>query len=110
MREPAAPSEFEPVKGTVTNELAPLTAEVGAAWPVSPMPMLGGGRWSKLAARAVADRALNATQVRILAAVGIYADRKGDAWPSQETLATVVGVHRATVCRAIKRLRELGYL
>jgi DNA-binding MarR family transcriptional regulator len=69
-----------------------------------------GGRWSKLAARAVADRSLTATHVRILAVIGIYAGRDGIAWPSQDTIAMVVGINRATVCRAIKRLRERGYL
>jgi DNA-binding MarR family transcriptional regulator len=69
-----------------------------------------GGRWAKLAARAVADRSLTATHVRILAVIGIYADRDGVAWPSQDTIATVIGINRATVCRAIKRLREHGYL
>jgi predicted transcriptional regulator len=48
--------------------------------------------------------------VRILAVIGIYASRDGIAWPSQDTIATVVGINRATVCRAIKRLREHGYL
>lgn len=68
------------------------------------------GRWSKLAARAVADRSLSAIQVRVLAAIGIFGGPDGTAWPSQETIAAVIGIHRETVCRAIKRLRELGYL
>lgn len=69
-----------------------------------------GGRWSKVAARAAVDRNLTATQVRILAVIGIYAGPDGIAWPSQETIAFGIGVDRATVCRAVKRLRELGYL
>lgn len=69
-----------------------------------------GERWAKLAARAVADRCLTATDVRVLAAIGIYAGRDGTAWPSQETIGTVVGIDRATVCRAVKRLRQGGYL
>jgi DNA-binding MarR family transcriptional regulator len=68
------------------------------------------GRWSKLSARAVVDRALTATFVRVLAHLAIYADRFGVAWPSQETIADELGINRATVCRAIKRLRDLGYL
>ncbi|WP_170303551.1 helix-turn-helix domain-containing protein [Reyranella soli] len=36
----------------------------------------------------------------------IHADRFGVAWPSQEKIATVLGVNRATVCRGIKRLRS----
>ncbi len=73
-------------------------------------PMDKGGRWAKLAARAVADRNMTATHVRVLACLGIYAGPDGVAWPSQETMALVVGVNRATVCRAIKRAVALGYL
>ena len=69
-----------------------------------------GGRWAKLAARAVADRNMTATGVRVLACLGIYAGPDGVAWPSQETMAMVVGVDRATVCRVLKRAMELGYL
>ena len=72
--------------------------------------MAKGERWAKLAARAVADRSLTATHVRVLAVIGIYAGRDGTAWPSQETIAAVIGVNRATVCRAIKRLLAGGYL
>ena len=72
--------------------------------------MAKGERWAKLAARAVADRGLTATHVRVLAVIGIYAGRDGTAWPSQETIAAVIGVNRATVCRAIKRLLAGGYL
>ena len=99
MREPAQPTEPETEVGLDTT-----FSDHGAALAAA------GGRWSKLAARAVADRDLSATVVRVLAAIGIYAGRDGAAWPSQETIAGVIGIHRATVCRAIKRLRERGYL
>jgi predicted transcriptional regulator len=68
------------------------------------------GRWSKVAARAVVDRSLTATDVRVLAVIGIYADHEGIAWPSQETIAMAIGINRETVCKAIKRLRGGGYL
>jgi predicted transcriptional regulator len=48
--------------------------------------------------------------VRLLGAVGIYANRDGVAWPSQETLAFLLGITRETVCRYVKDLRERGYL
>jgi hypothetical protein len=69
-----------------------------------------GERWAKLAARAVVDRNLRALDVRVLAAIGVYAGRDGTAWPSQETIAWALGIERATVCRSIKRLRTGGYL
>src|SRR5215831_10249392 len=71
---------------------------------------LSEGRWAKLSARAVVDRGLTAIHLRVLAYLGTHADRLGVAWPSQETIATALGINRATVCRAIKRLRDLGYL
>jgi Helix-turn-helix domain len=111
MKTPAQPSGFDPVIGTVTTNVR--EAGVGLNAPTSDKGACltaAGGRWSKLAARAVADRDLSATVVRVLAAIGIYAGRDGVAWPSQETIAGIIGIHRATVCRAIKRLRERGYL
>jgi DNA-binding MarR family transcriptional regulator len=69
-----------------------------------------GERWAKLAARAVVDPALKPLDVRVLACIGIYAGREGTAWPSQQTIADMLGVERATVCRCIKRLRAAGYL
>ena len=69
-----------------------------------------GERWAKVAARAVVDRNLKALDVRVLACIGIYAGREGTAWPAQETIARSLGIERATVCRAIRRLREGGYL
>jgi hypothetical protein len=68
------------------------------------------GRWAKLSARAIVDRALTATCVRVLGYLAIHADRRGVAWPSQEKVAAALGINRVTVCRAIKRLRDLGYL
>ncbi len=69
-----------------------------------------GERWSRLSARAVVDRNLTATDVRVLAAIGIYAGRDGIAWPSQETVAGNAGIDRSTACRAVKRLLAGGYL
>src|SRR5262245_59018103 len=95
MREPVEPAEIDPVNGTVLKGGNETVSE---------------GRWAKVAARAIADRALTATYVRVLAALAIFADREGVAWPSQETIALLIGISRSTVCRAIKRLRDLGYL
>ena len=68
------------------------------------------GRWAKLAARAITDRSLTATYVRVLGALAIHADENAIAWPSQERIASLIGITRPTVCRAIRRLRDLGYL
>jgi Helix-turn-helix domain len=68
------------------------------------------GRWSKLSARALADRSLTATDVCVLAVIATYASRDGIAWPSQETIASILDVRRETTNRAVKRLRASGYL
>lgn len=95
MRQAAEPTELDPVIGTVSN---------------SSHLCLSEGRWAKLSAPAIVDRRLTATYVRVLGHLAIHADRLGIAWPSQETIAAALGINRATVCRAIKRLRNLGYL
>ena len=69
-----------------------------------------GERWAKLAARAVVDPNLTDAWVRVLAVIGIYAGPDGVAWPSQQTIGTMVGLNRSTVCRHLKRLREGGYM
>jgi len=69
-----------------------------------------GGRWSKLSARALADRSLTAIDVCVLAVIATYANRDGIAWPSQETIASILNVRRETTNRAVKRLRSSGYL
>jgi DNA-binding Lrp family transcriptional regulator len=95
MMEAVKLAELDPVIGTASTGRHESVSE---------------GRWAKLSARAVADRALTATYVRVLAYLAIHADRLGVAWPSQERIAIALGINRATVCRAIKRLRDRGYL
>ena len=103
MRVPPQPAELEAVIFTAPNRDNALRGGQASLSATE-------GRWAKLSARAVADRALTATYVRVLALLAIHANRLGVAWPSQETIAAALGINRATVCRAIKRLRDLGYL
>jgi hypothetical protein len=111
MREAAQSTELNCVIGTVPKNAGESGGGSNARASNDGTSLAAaGGRWSKLAARAIADRDLSATVLRVLAAIGIYASRDGTAWPSQETIAGIIGIHRATVCRAIKRLRERGYL
>ena len=107
MRQPPESIELGSVIGTVSssgNDDIAVGHDVEAISPVK------GGRWAKLSACAIADRRLTATYVRVLAYLAIHADRVGTAWPSQERIATALGIDRATVCRGIKRLHDLGYL
>ncbi len=56
-------------------------------------------------------RLLSPVQRCIFVALTTYAGRFTDeCWPSEERLASIVGVHRVTVSKAIARLEELGYL
>src|SRR4029079_4823950 len=92
MREPSGPAEPDTVIGRVKNDggsgesSRPMGVEKGT------FGLATSGRWSKLSARAIADRPRSATVLRVLAAIGIYASREGIAWPSQDTIATVAGI------------------
>jgi DNA-binding MarR family transcriptional regulator len=48
--------------------------------------------------------------VDVLAAIKATADRDGISWVAQSEIATMARCHRATVIRAIKRLRGAGYI
>ncbi|MGB8964816.1 MAG: helix-turn-helix domain-containing protein [Candidatus Cybelea sp.] len=52
----------------------------------------------------------NATARDALAVIASYADKNGYAWPSEETLAYILGVHKRTVIRAINQLVAAGIL
>ena len=66
---------------------------------------------SIIPARAVMDRSLTPTQLRVLCAVGIHTNRLGGGvWTSVNTLADEAGVSRSTVQRACRELEASGYL
>ncbi len=67
-------------------------------------------RYSIFAARAVFDLSLSATEVRVLAALGTYADDEGWCFPHQATLAERISVTRQTISTAIKKLVDKGYV
>ncbi len=71
---------------------------------------MSGPRYSIFAARAVFDLDLTGTEVRVLAALGTYADQEGWCHPAQTTLATRLGVTRQTISATIKKLVAKGYV
>lgn len=70
------------------------------------MPML-----SIIPARAVMDRDLSESYLRVLCAIGMHTDRLGgNVWASVSTLASECGFSERTVQRAIAKLIEMGYV
>lgn len=69
-----------------------------------------GSRYAVTPSSAAFDTRLTATDHRVLAALGTYADAHGRCFPSQGTLARRLGVARCTVSRSIARLVECGHL
>ena len=67
-------------------------------------------RFSITPAAAAADKDLQDTVYRTLAVIGMYGDRNGWCWPSQQTIADIRGVTRKTINLHIKELTERGYL
>lgn len=70
-----------------------------------------GPKFAILPARAVYDENLGHAEMRVLAALGTYADVNGSCWPSIRTLAKRLGhKNRRTTQRHIRKLQELGYI
>lgn len=67
-------------------------------------------RYSIFAASAVFDERLGANDVRVLAALGTYADNQGWCFPNQGTLAEKIGCTRQTIAAAMGRLVDCGYV
>ena len=71
---------------------------------------MSNARYSIISARAVFDQRLSSSEVRVLNALGTYADGEGWCFPNQTTLAERLGLSRQFVCGAIKRLVSCGYV
>lgn len=60
--------------------------------------------------RALADRRLKITELRILMGLGHYANRAGVCWPSMKTLSEITGIGDSDIAKSIPKLLELGYM
>lgn len=68
------------------------------------------GHFARLPAAAVYDPSVSAATLRILAALGVYANQDGLCFPSTTTLARRLGLSRQGVQYHIKKLDRLGYI
>lgn len=67
-------------------------------------------RLSVIPARAIEDDRLSKGDLKVLNALGVYADKEGWSFPSQKTLADKINMTRMSVSRAIKKLCDYGYI
>lgn len=68
------------------------------------------GTLSIIQAAAIDDRRMGASALRVLVALGTYADSDGWCWPKQRQLAARIGVTRQAVSRALLELESYGYI
>jgi hypothetical protein len=59
---------------------------------------------------AIMDTELTHTQLRVLAAIGSFTNRKQTAYPSRATIADMLGIAKETVSRCISVLNRKGYI
>jgi len=75
------------------------------------MPRSGrSGTLSIIQAVAIDDCRVGAAELRVLVALGTYADAEGWCWPKQKQLAVRIGVTRQAVSKALRDLAEHGYI
>ena len=67
-------------------------------------------KYATLPRKAVMDKQLRNTDVRVLAALCSYTNRAGLCWVSQLRLSEDIGIARQNVNRSIVRLKKLDYL
>lgn len=73
-------------------------------------PRLKPRTYATITAHAIGDRQLKARHWNVLAAITLFADVSGAAWPSQVTLAVLTGLSRQRVNATIRDLCLWGYL
>ena len=67
-------------------------------------------RYSIIPARAMQDERLNGAAYKVLACLGMYANRYGVCWPSQITIGRHTGYGRVHVSRTMAVLIKCGYV
>jgi len=67
-------------------------------------------RYSIIPARAMQDERLNGAAYKVLACLGMYANKYGVCWPSQITIGRHTGYSRVHVSRTMAALIKHGYV
>lgn len=68
------------------------------------------GTFAMVHAAVIDDRRVGAAELRMLVALGTYADAEGWCWPKQKQLADRLGITRQAVSKALRDLSEHGYI
>jgi DNA-binding transcriptional ArsR family regulator len=66
--------------------------------------------YSCLPARAIHDRRIRGQMLAVLSCLCLFTSRRSIAWPNQKTMARILGVSQPAVSRAMRKLREAGYI
>ncbi len=66
--------------------------------------------YARVSVRAALDKNLHHAPFRVLVLLASYADKNGYCYPSQQTIANIIGVSKQAVNQNIKTLEELGYI
>lgn len=76
----------------------------------SPSDTKGKRPHSIIPVRAAGDRRLKQTDMRVLMAIGHYANKAGVCWPSMPTIREITGVDTGNVSRAVQNLIDHGFI
>lgn len=68
------------------------------------------GTFAMVHAAVIDDHRVGAAELRMLVALGTYADADGWCWPKQKQLADRLGITRQAVSKALRDLSEDGYI
>ncbi len=66
--------------------------------------------FSIIPARAVADKRIRGNVLRVFCCMCCHTSALGIAYPNQATMARRLGIHPTAISKAIRRLREAGYV
>ncbi len=68
------------------------------------------GSFSIIPATAIFDLRLSHADVRVLAALGAYADKNRRCWPATSTLANKTGMSERHARTSLRNLENIGYV